>query len=154
MTTKREERHRVASNTVNRLESQREALIESLCRNVQKLAKAKKKLARIEKAMAYPVKAVMSKNTTDKLVEKIDIATDVTDIPVSELPIPDFLDRRKRRDELDAAARAEIAAEAAARAKAKREKKLGPVRSTKLGPDAAKMPLTGKAALNAIRQRG
>ena len=83
-------------------------------------------------------------------------ASDVSDISWSEmtgadLAIPDFLKRQKDAAMRDQAALEEIAADKERRAKAKRDSK-GVVKSSKkLGVDAQKMPLSGKAALAHIR---
>jgi hypothetical protein len=153
MTTLREKRHRQCLNTIARLTEQRELAFRRLAIIQHKLADERRRLARLQKELGkQPAPKFTPLPKAPAWVPKEPVFDKAGELLVHDsgpdLSIPDFL----KRDAKDAAARAEIAAEKEARAKAKRDAK-GVVTSKRLGPDASKMPLTGKAALKAIRGR-
>jgi len=64
--------------------------------------------------------------------------------------IPDFLDRRKAADKADAEAKAKIEADNAERKKAKALGRIATMKAKKSG-DTKRMPLSGRAALDMIK---
>jgi len=174
------ERRRVAENTLSRLTAQREGLIASLVRTEGKLKDARRKLERIQRAMqkalikhteewhreqqAQP-EPVQVPEPTPAPEPKPEPVDDADLEPARQLlqavneEIPYFLDRRKKTagDIADDAARAKIEADKKesekTRAKVNAEKRV--VRQQKLDAKLSgatrRMPLTGRAALAAIK---
>ena len=156
MTTLREKRHRQCLNTIGRLTEQREVTFRRLAIIQNKLHFERTRLRRLQKELGkQPMPAFTPLPTPpawleDKVLEH--------GPPLSTLyrdseqiipdPIPDFL----KRDKADAKARAEIAAEKEAKAKAKRDKKGVVAPGRKLGPDAQRMPVTGRDALKVLKR--
>lgn len=110
--------------------------------------------ANIETAMLYG-----KTRTMGVVVEaKPEPVAAVTDISWSEMTgadlrdeaIPAFLDRRKAGEAKDAARAAEIRAEQAERKKLKARGRIEKMKAKQAG-DLKKMPLTGRAALDAIK---
>jgi hypothetical protein len=128
-------------------------------RRLSRAANAIKKLdaqrRRLLAKKAEPVKALPAPKPAPLAIEaprpKV---SDVTDIPVTELPIPDVLDEEipaflRRAKPLDATAQA-ILDEQADLKKRKARGRIAKLKATQSG-ETRKMPLTGKAALAAIR---
>lgn len=142
-----QERRREAENTINRLSAQRESCVANLCRYEERLKLARRKLERIKRAA---VRALVRE--TEKITAAKPKVSDVTDIPVSELPIsddpgiPDFLRRSKEAEKKDAETRATILQEQADRKKAKARGRIEKMKAKQRG-DTKRMPLSGKAAL-------
>lgn len=166
----RERRRQEAEKSLQRALERRDELLSQLLRVERFVRAVRASKNRLEKALASPqgklVLDIQDRHLPPALRQAAPV---VSPVPVSVaqgelLPpvepvaasafddeIPSFL-KRAAAAERDAQALVEIAADKEARAKAKREAK-DIVKTKKLGPDAKRMPLTGKAALAAIRGR-
>lgn len=147
-----QDRRREAENTLNRLSAQREGCIANLCRYEVRIKLVRRKLERLRRA---GVKA-LERETAAYLEAK---PADVTDIPVTELPIPDTLEipgfmRRPRTvaeaNAIDAAAAAEIKADQAERKKRKANGRIAKMTAKQAG-ELSRMPLSGRDALDKIK---
>lgn len=150
----RETRMAATRAQLDRLTEQREETIARLIRLDAKVKAARRQLARYEKLAAQPPKPKPEPKVEVKPEPKKPVS-DVTDISMSEmrgddLRIPDFLQRKAEGDRKDAEAKAQILAEQAAGKRKKSLARVGKILADKSG-ESRKMPLTGKAALAAIR---
>jgi hypothetical protein len=140
--TLRLKRHRETEDTLAKVLEQRDALITKLVRNDAKLKLLQRAKARLERAMAkaspLPVSVAEGKLLPEVKPEPVAVLND---------PIPAFLQRTKEKD---AAAAQAIRDEQAERKRLKAQVRTE-VRKAKQAGDLRKMPLTGKAALAAIR---
>jgi hypothetical protein len=152
----RDRRRQELRATLDRAVTRRDQAIETLVRNAALIKKLKLSLGRLERAAQAFVPVSISQGELLPPVEPVAVTVemndDVTDIPFSELPIADKLDIPAflRRDQKDAAARAEIEATNAERKKRKTIARIAKMKAKDAG-ELRKMPLTGKAALAAIR---
>lgn len=160
-----QDRRLEAENTINRLTAQREGCITNLVRYEGRLTLARRKLDRIKRACIRALEKDAAGRTEERpqwvIPEKprpIEAkAPDVTDIPVSELPIaddleiPPFLQRVAASKARDEQAGAEVKAAQAEKKKTKSQVRIETMKA-KLNGDLKKMPLTGRAALEAIRK--
>jgi hypothetical protein len=156
MTTLRD-RRLDAENTINRLSAQREGCIASLIRYEDRLKIARRKLDRLKRAAIKALEKDAATLPPSIPVPPAKATTEITNIPVMELPIaddsdiPTFLDRRKIGDQKDKEAAAKIAAEQAERKTLKARGRIAKMKAKQNG-ETRKMPLTGRAALEAIRR--
>lgn len=154
-----QDRRREAENTLNRLTAQREGCIASLVRYEGRLKIAQRKLERLKracrKALEQVTAAAQMPKPTVAEAPKPEAAKVETPPPVEantdELDIPGFLRRSKEADKKDAEAAAAIRQEQADLKKAKARGRVETMKAKQRG-DTRKMPLTGRAALEAIRQ--
>ena len=148
--TRTETRHREVTNTLNRTVAQRDGCLANLVKYETKLKTLRRQAQRLERAMAKPVTAPPVPVPQAVAPAPAPAVSDVTDIPVTELAIPDFLDRKKASEQRDRIAREAIEREIAERKKTKARARIETMKAKQRG-DTKKMPLTGKAALEAIR---
>lgn len=127
-TTPRERRHQDATNALSRVNAQREACLAAFVKFEAKLKKLRKQVERLAKPVKPKAKSV---------------ATD-------EPAIPDFLRRTAEAKAKDAGAAEAIRRELAERKTAKARGRIAKMKAVQAG-DTKRMPLTGKAALAAIR---
>lgn len=152
--TLREKRHREVTNTLSRTIAQRDGCISNLVRYEARIKALRKQCLRLERAMARPdtAKPEPAPQPAAPVPAPAPVVSDVTDILVSELPIPDFLDRTtKSAKERDRVAREAILAEQADRKKAKTRNRIEEMKAKQSGV-TKRMPLTGKAAAEFLRQ--
>lgn len=167
-----QDRRREAENTINRFTAQREGCIASLVRYEGRLTLARRKLDRIKRACIRALEKDAAKRSTSQVPaptaeerpqwvfpdqpRPVVAPADVTDIPVSELPIaddleiPPFLQRVAASKARDQQAGAEIKTAQAEKKKLKSQVRIETMKAKQRG-DLKKMPLTGRAALEAIR---
>lgn len=148
--TLREKRHREVTNTLNRTIAQRDGCLANLVRYEIRIKALRRQVQRLERAMAQPVTAKPEPKPQPAASAPASKASDVTDIPVSELPIPDFLDRRKSAEQRDKIARDAILAAQTERKKNKARVRIETMKAKQSGA-TKRVPLTGKAALEFIR---
>ena len=146
-----------AANAIKKLDAQRRRLLVKKMEPVKALPAPKP--AAVERPRGHALLSdpktlgpAIRESIQDQVKPKV---SDVTDIPVTELPIPDVLEEDGgipsflRRKPLDATAKTILAEQAEhKRLKAKGRKAKEKAR---LSGKTRKMPLTGKAALAAIR---
>jgi len=149
MTTLREKRHRQCLNTIGRLTEQRELAFRRLAIISDKLKGERLRLNRLQKELGkQPMPKLTPLPEAPAWIPSAPLPTLYESEQIIPDPIPDFL----KRDKADAKARAEIAAEKEAKAKAKRDKKGVVAPGRKLGPDAQRMPVTGRDALKVLKR--
>lgn len=145
MTTVRERRHRDTLAQLTRAIEQRDAVITKLVKLEARIKTLRRQAQRYEKLAGQPpAPKAAPKPPAMPVVETVKAS------PPDE-GIPDFLKRKKDGEARDAAAKAEILAEQAERKKTKAHNRIGDMKAKQRG-DTKRMPLTGKAALEAIRQ--
>jgi len=152
MTTLREKRHRQCLNTIGRLTEQRELAFRRLALIQSRLHDERLRLRRLQKELGKkPIFTPMPeapawvpatlKETVDQGFKRLVQGSE------PDLTIPDFL----KRDAKDKADRAEIEAHKAEVKAVKTKARIDRLKAAQRG-DLRKMPLTGKAALKAIRE--
>jgi multidrug resistance efflux pump len=141
----RETRMAATRAQLDRLTEHREATIARLIKLDAKVKTARRQLARYEKLAAQPAKPKPELPTLH-----IPYVPPVERLIEAEVGIPTFLQRKAEGDRKDAEARAQIQAEQAAGKRKKSLARVGKVLADKSG-ERKRMPLTGKAALEAIR---
>lgn len=146
----RTRRHQQAIKDRDRLERQRDEALDKLTRIAAKLKAARKTVERYErmpKASDAPVPLPMSQPLDRAMIEAVTEA--IGHPPVNPVKaddgIPDFL-RRTKPDAVGAALAIEIEDKRKAKARGRIEKMKAKQRG-----DLKRMPLTGRAALEAIR---
>lgn len=160
--TPQEKRYLDLGNTISRTLAQREACLANMVRYELRLKDLRRKRDRLAKAMAKPKPF----NAKADLVQQVTAAIGhppveaVTDIPFSEFPIaerldedepiPAFLKRAPAPKKTDAELGAELKAAIEEKRKAKARGRIAKMKAKQAG-DLKKMPLTGRAALEAIR---
>lgn len=155
MTTKQDRRVE-AENTISRLTAQREGCIASLIRTEGRLVTARRRLERIKRAQT---KALAQQ--TAKMQAKPDASPPIPVAVAAEikataavigdgLDIPGFLARKREGERKDREAAAAIRAEQAERKTLKSRGRIAKMKAVQNG-DTKRMPLTGRAALAAIR---
>lgn len=145
MTTIRERRHRDTLAQLTRAIEHRDAAITKLVKMETRIKTLRRQAQRYEKLALQPKPKVTPPPEPKRAV------ADVTDIPVTELPIadkleiPPFLQRSTSREFNPYEAQHKEARKVKTRARIEKMK-------AKQRGDLKRMPLTGKAALDAIRQ--
>jgi type IV secretory pathway VirB10-like protein len=147
-TTLRERRHQDATNALSRVTAQRDACLTNLVRYEAKLKGLRRQVERLARAIAAEkAKPVEQPKPKPKL-------PDVKPLPLpqatEEPTIPDFLRRTAEAKAKDAEAAEAIRQEQAERKTAKARGRIAKLKAAQAG-DTKRMPLTGKAALAAIR---
>ena len=142
--TLREKRRRDLTNTLDRTIAQRDGCLANLVRYEAKLKTLRRQLQRLDRAITIETKAPAPKPPAIKGVQPSPPET------VDEPAIPLFL-QRKAGDDKDEAARAEIEATQASHRAAKARGR-SETRKAKARGDLTRMPLTGRAAIEAIRK--
>ena len=137
-TTLRERRHQDATNALSRVTAQREACLAAFVKFEAKLKKLRKQVERLAKPVKQKAKPVATESEGPAI-----LATD-------EPAIPDFLRRTVVAKAKDAEAAEAIRRELAERKTAKARGRIAKMKAVQAG-DTKRMPLTGKAALAAIR---
>jgi hypothetical protein len=158
MTTLREKRHRQCLNTIGRLTEQRELAFRRLALIQSRLHDERLRLRRLQKELGKkPIFTPMPEapawipkdepGPLPTLYTEAEKAKLTFDYPEPDLTIPDFL----KRDAKDKAARAEIEAHRSEVKGVKTKARIDRLKAAQRG-DLRKMPLSGKAALKAIRE--
>jgi hypothetical protein len=129
----RERRLAQARKSLAAMREARERYFAMIVRYSERMQRCERKIRRLEKP-AKPRPAPTPAETQ----------------PEAEPDIPTFLDRRKQGEQRDAEARAKIQAEQEERKRAKASARIEKMKRKRSGA-AARMPLSGKAALAAIR---
>lgn len=124
MTSRRELRLAEARRSLAYFTEEREMAIRRVLRCETKIKELQRKIARLEKPPAGAL--------------------------LAEPEIPGFLQRKREGDDKDAAAREEIQKLEAERKLAKSRGRIAKLKANKAG-ERAKMPLTGRAALEALK---
>ena len=147
MTTLREKRHRQCMVTIGRLAEQRELAFRRLAIVSDRLKDERARLKRLTKELpAKPAPAPTWRLREEQLQAEA-LPTLYQKGSEPDLTIPDFL----KRDAKDKADRAEIEAHKAEVKATKTKARIDRLKAAQRG-DLRKMPLTGKAALKAIRE--
>jgi len=137
---------RIAINRLDDLERIKKRLVARLAKEAAEARAAEQAPAQHHPVtmIAVAAPAVETDHLSEPAFEKLATAKPVDD------DMPDFLRRRKEGDQRDALAREAILAEQTERKKNKARARIETMKAKKAG-DLKKMPLTGKAALDAIR---
>lgn len=155
--TLREKRSRDIANTITRTITQRDGCLSNLIRYEARLKSLRRQAQRLERAMAAPQKAAAEPKLQQPAVQpyqpNASLASKIDDIMTAggDLAIPTFLQRTKDADRKDAEAAAALKQEIDDRKKSKARARSETMKAKQRG-DTRRMPLTGKAALEAIRQ--
>lgn len=156
MPTIQERRHQELITKIERALRQRDEAIGALVKIGGRLAWLQKQARRYEKLTAKPkatepVAAAPQPKPAPEPDPTLRLGVlGPTPKPADDLDIPGFLQRKREGDRKDAEARAAIEAEQASRKQAKARVRIDDMKAKQRG-DTKRMPLTGKAALEAIR---
>lgn len=149
-----QDRRRETENAIDRLTAQREGCIANLIRYDARLKLARRKLERIKRAA---IKALEKDTMQRQSRSAKTVSAEITNVPVAELPIaddlaiPDFLQRKRDGERKDKETADKIRAEQAERKTLKARGRIATMKAKQSG-ETRRMPLTGRAALEAIRQ--
>lgn len=147
MTTIRERRHRDMVAQLARAVEARDDTIGKLVKLEAKVKWLRKAIARYEKIASQP-KVPPAVETVKPLPPAILAEARAT---ADDIGIPDFLARKRDAERRDAVAAEAIRAEQAEHKRTKSRNRIAEMKAKQAG-DTRRMPLSGKAALEAIRQ--
>jgi len=144
---RREANYQRIAITIQRWQAKLAKADAAVQRSIRTLAKLERKRRRMEKALAEPPLIAAREPTKEQvlIIKSLDVAAELKPAPPDDLSIPTFL-QRKKLDPVAAAIKLEQEEQKLAKSRGRIEKMKAKQRG-----DLSKMPLTGKAALDAIR---